>query len=48
MMMFNFHLRRKLIQGSATAFEFFNIANLVAVKVNGLARLIGTDPGAIE
>lgn len=39
---------KKTIWGSATAFEFLNVANLVAIKINGLATLIGTDPGVIE
>lgn len=38
---------KKTIWGSATAFEFFNVTNLVAIKINGLVTLIGTDPGVI-
>lgn len=60
MMTFNFHLQnqlvlsitkyflRKLIQGSATAFEFFKSANLVAVERDGLDGLICRHPGALE
>lgn len=60
MMTFNFHLQnqlvlsitkyflRKLIQGSATASEYFRNANLVAVKGDELGGLICTDPGALE
>lgn len=38
----------KLIQGSATAFEYFKMATLVAIKRDGLGGLIYTDPGALE
>lgn len=39
---------RKLIQSFATAFEYFKMANLVAIKRDGLGELICTDPGALE
>lgn len=57
-MTFNFHLQKAiydeyykgiifLMQSSATTYEF-KVANLATVKVNGLARAICTDLGAIK